>query len=97
MHAEHLSSSTHRVAIVGPAGPLHLAALDVEGEVLDVHVARALVDAVGEPGDLTARRHDHVGVDDGGRVLRIGAETGGMWGLGVRHGVWQSRLVGDAK
>lgn len=63
------------VAVVSPRGPLHAATLDVEGEVLDVDVARAPVNAVAEPHDLAGARHDDIRVDDCVAVLRVGAAT----------------------
>ena len=66
----------YRVPVVGPAGPLHLAALYVEREVLDVHVARRLVDAVRQPRHLAVVVDDDVRVDDGCAVLRVGAGGG---------------------
>jgi hypothetical protein len=66
---------TDLVAVVGPRSPLHAATLDVEGEVLDVDVARASVDTVAEPHHLAGARHDDIRVDDCVAVLRVGAAT----------------------
>ena len=85
--------STYRIAVVGPAGPLHLAALDVEREVLDVHVARGLVDAVREPRHLAVAVDDDVRVDDGRAVLRVGAAVGGACRVRREHPAKGGALV----
>lgn len=59
------------IAIVRPGGPLHVAALDVEGEVLDVYVAGAAVDAVTQPHHFPVTADYHVGVDHGRAILRV--------------------------
>jgi hypothetical protein len=65
---------TYPQRIVCPGRPLHLADLNVEGEVLDADVARRLEDPVRQPLHLAARVHHHVRVDHGRVVTRVGTE-----------------------
>ena len=48
---------TYLESVVGPAAKLHDARLLVKGEVLDIHLARRVVDCGRLPLDL-ARRHE---------------------------------------
>lgn len=49
-----LSAKCYLESVVSPGSPFHLAALQVEREVLDVDVARAAENAVTQPHDLSA-------------------------------------------
>ena len=52
----HISSCpSHREAIISPGGPLHLAVLDVEGEILDRDITGGLEHAVAQPDNLGVR------------------------------------------
>ncbi len=65
---------SYRRSVVGPGGPLHLAVLDVEGEVFDGDLARRPKDAVRQPHHLARVAHDHVRVDHRQVVVRVSAE-----------------------
>ena len=56
---------THREAIISPGGPLHLAVLDVEGEILNRDITGGLEHAVAQPNNLG------VGGEGGGVSLNI--------------------------
>ena len=62
---------SYRESIVCPGGPLEVAVLDVEWEILHGNVTRALEHPVAEPGHLPGPLDDHVGVDGGGVVGRV--------------------------
>ena len=64
---------TYPQRIVGPGGPLHFTNLNVEGEILDTDVARRLIDPVREPSHDPRVIDEHVGIDDGRVVPRVGA------------------------
>jgi hypothetical protein len=87
---------TDLVAVVGPRGPLHAATLDVEGEVLDVDVARAPVDSVAQPHHLAGARHDDIRVDDCVAVLRVGAATQ-QSNANIKNSSWQTHLMRPCK
>ena len=48
----HKKSEDYLKSIVGPASELHHTGLLVEGEILDVHLAGAVVDGGGFPGNI---------------------------------------------
>lgn len=50
-------------SVVSPGSPFHLAALQVEREILDVDVARAAENAVTQPDDLYSSSINFLGVD----------------------------------
>ena len=87
---------TDLVAVVGPRGPLHAATLDVEGEVLDVDVARAPVDSVAQPHHLAGARHDDIRVDDCVAVLRVSAATQ-QSNANIKNSSWQTHLMRPCK
>ena len=70
---ELVGTDPYRESIVCPGGPLEVAVLDVEWEILNGNVTRGLEHPVAQPGDLARVGDDHVGVDDGRVVLRVGA------------------------
>lgn len=70
-----VSVQQYLVSVVRPRRPLHVAALDVEGEVLHINVAGAAVDAVTEPHHFAVAAHYHVRVDHRRTVLGIRTET----------------------
>ena len=62
---------SYRESIVCPRGPLEVAVLDVEWEILHGNVTRGLEHPVAQPGNLPRPLDDHVGVDGGGVVGRV--------------------------
>jgi hypothetical protein len=61
------------VTIVSPRSPLHIAALHIEREILDVYITGASEDAMTQPDDLPAGSDDDIRVDYSRVILGIRA------------------------
>ena len=75
-----LGGETHLESVVSPAAELHDARLLVEGEVLDVHLARRVIDGRRTPLDQPRVEQGRLG-GQGHLEVAVGTENNWRWTL----------------